>query len=115
MLPHNTLVAVADGHAAILFRNSARHGIELTEVERVVPPRGADHSVAAFAEQLAGHLNALVLRRAYPHVAIIADPATLSVMREHYHEVLRACLVREVSRTLTASSALEIAKALRVG
>ena len=37
MLKHNALVVVADGHWAMLFRNSARYGIELTEAGRITP------------------------------------------------------------------------------
>ena len=71
MLSHNALVIVADGHQAILLRNTAKHGIELAEVERFGPrelqdesqgrqpeettPRDEDE--ATFAKQLTERLN----------------------------------------------------------
>ncbi|MCG6111246.1 MAG: host attachment family protein [Paracoccus sp.] len=116
MLPHNTVVVVADGHSATLFRNTAKHGIELSQTETVTPdsltagpvahldeisPR--DEEEAGFAVQLAKHLNALVLKNKVDDIAIIADPSTLGVMRKHYHKELQLRLRKEVAKTLTNS------------
>ncbi|AXC49302.1 host attachment protein [Paracoccus suum] len=126
MLAHNALVVVADGHQAILFRNTAKNSIELNEVERVSPSNLQDESQgkqpqettpkdedeATFAKQLTERLNRMVLQNKVDELAIIADPSTLGMMRKHYHKELQGKLAKEVAKTLTSSTGLEIAKAL---
>lgn len=126
MLSHNALVVVADGHQAVLFRNTAKQGIELEEKERLSPKHLQDESQgrqppettpkdedeATFAKQLAEKLNQMVLQNKVDELAIIADPSTLGVMRKHYHKMLEQKLVKEVAKTLTTASVEEIAKAL---
>ncbi len=116
MLPHNTVVVVADGHSAILFRNEARSGLDLTEMRKLDKhalvddgaelderSRANEDDEASFAVQLTRHLNAMVLRNKLDDIAIIADPSTLGVMRKHYHKELQLRLRKEVAKTLTNS------------
>ncbi|MFN3526107.1 MAG: host attachment protein [Paracoccus sp. (in: a-proteobacteria)] len=126
MLPQNALIVVADGHSATLYRNEARHGIELTDPRRVTPeslsdpattpeldeisPR--DEEEAAFAVQLTRHLNALVLKNKVDDVVIVADPSTLGVMRKHYHKELQFRLRKELPKTLTNVDIRAIQEAL---
>ncbi|WP_410218572.1 host attachment protein [Paracoccus sp. (in: a-proteobacteria)] len=126
MLPHNAVVVVADGHSATIFRNAAKHGLELTQVETVTPaslsdpakmpqldeisPR--DEEEADFALRLTRHLNEMVLKNKLEDIAIIADPSTLGVMRKHYHKELQLRLRRELSKTLTNSDIPTIQNAL---
>lgn len=126
MLKHNALVVVADGHEAVLFRNTAKQGIELTEVERLnaknLDDEGAgdspqerspkDEDEATFARQLAERLNRIVLRHKADEVAIVADPTTLGTMRKHYHKELESIIVKELSKNLMNASGEDIAKAL---
>ena len=126
MLSHDALVVVADGKKAVLFRNAAKRGIELEEIERVGPTNLEDESQgrqpdettprdedeATFAKQLTERLNLMVLQNKVQELAIIADPNTLGVMRKHYHKTLEQKVVKEVAKTLTAASADEIARAL---
>ena len=126
MLSHNALVVVADGHQAVLFRNTAKQGVELTEQDRLGPKNLQDESQgkqppetspkdedeATFAKQLAETLNQMVLKNEVDELAIIADPSTLGAMRRHYHKMLEQKLVKEVAKTLTAASGADIAKAL---
>lgn len=126
MLPQNALVVVADGHSATLFRNDARHGIELTDPRRVTPDSLADPATtpefdeisprdeeeAAFAVHLTQHLNALVLKNKVEDIAIIADPSTLGVMRKHYHKELQFRLRKELAKTMTNSDIRAIQDAL---
>lgn len=126
MLSHNALVVVADGHQAVLFRNTAKQGVELTEQDRLGPKNLQDESQgkqpqetspkdedeATFAKQLAETLNQMVLQNEVDELAIIADPSTLGAMRRHYHKMLEQKLVKEVAKTLTAASGADIAKAL---
>lgn len=126
MLDHNALVVVADGHQAVLMRNTARQGIELREESRLTPKNLQDESQgkqpeettprdedeATFAKQLAERLNQMVLQNKIDQLAIIADPSTLGAMRKHYHKMLEQKLVKELAKTLTNASGEEIAKAL---
>lgn len=126
MLSHNALVVVADGHQAVLFRNTAKSGIELQEKERLTPKHlqnesqgkqpqettPKDEDEATFAKQLAEKLNQMVLQHKVEELAIVADPSTLGVLRKHYHKELEHRLKKEVAKTLTTATAEEIAKAL---
>ena len=124
MLPHNALVVVADGHSATLFRNTARHGIELTETERVTaeslnPPKAGDAAPevipgedADFAARLADHLNAMVLKHKVDDVVVIADPSTLGVLRKRYHKELQFRLRREIAKNLTNAGLRTVEDAL---
>ncbi|MFD1797579.1 host attachment protein [Paracoccus aurantiacus] len=126
MLEHNALVVVADGHHAILYRNSAKQGIELTEVQQLNPKNLADEAEghapqerspkdedeATFAKQLAERLNGIVLRHKADQLAIIADPTTLGTLRKHYHKELEGKLKKELAKDLTKASPEDIAKAL---
>ncbi len=125
MLPHNALVVVADGHSATLFRNTAHHGIGLTEAERVTleslnqpKPGDAIPNVVPgddpdmFAHQLADHLNAMVLKNKVDDIAVIADPSTLGVLRKRYHKELQFRLRKEIPKNLTNSDLRGIEDAL---
>lgn len=124
MLAHNAVVVVADGHTATLFRNTAKTGLGLTELEKVTQnslsndgaqfdegsPR--DEEEATFAAKLSHHLNAMVLKNKFEDIAIIADPSTLGVMRKHYHKELQLRLRKEVAKTMTNSDIATIQNAL---
>lgn len=126
MLPHNALVVVADGHSATLFRNSARHGIELTEAERITPeslnqpkPGVGDPDIGLdaedaepFAARLADHLNAMALKHKFDDIAVIADPSTLGILRKRYHKELQFRLRKEVVKNLSNSDLRAIEDAL---
>jgi len=126
MLPHNALVVVADGHSATLFRNTARHGIELREVDRVKPRNLSDESPgqqpsqttprdedeATFARQLAERLNHMAVTNQVEDLVIFADPDTLGEMRKHYHKMLVMALRKEVPKTMTSATEAQIAAAL---
>lgn len=126
MLAQKALVVVADGHRAILYRNTAKYGIELEEQEQITPQNLEDESQgrqpsetapkaedeATFAKQLTETLNRMVLQHKVEELAVIADPNTLGVMRKHYHKELENRLKKELAKTLTAATAQEVAKAL---
>ena len=115
MLSHNALVVVADGHQAILYRNRASSGIELSEEARLSPKHlqnesqgkqpeettPKDEDEATFAKQVAKHLNHMAITNQIEELAVIADPDTLGVMRKHYHKMLEQKLVKEIPKTLT--------------
>lgn len=126
MLAYNALVVVADGHQAVLYRNTAKSGIELEEKERITPKNLQDESQgkqpeettpkdedeATFAKQLVERLNKMVLQHKVEELAVIADPSTLGTMRKTYHKELQSRLKKELPKTLTSASAAEVAKAL---
>lgn len=127
MLPHNAMVVVADGHSATIFRNSAKHGIELSQTEHLTPKSlsnpattaikdeasdSEDQDEASFAIQLTHHLNTMILQHKLDDVAIVADPSTLGIMRKHYHKELQLRLRKEVDKTMTNSSVRDIEAAL---
>ncbi|WP_158529979.1 baeRF12 domain-containing protein [Paracoccus sediminilitoris] len=128
MLPHNTMVVVADGHSATIYRNTAKNGIELSQTDQVTPasltkpsqmaiPDEAapndENDEAAFAVDLTHHLNTLMLQQGMDDVAIIADPSTLGVMRKHYHKELQLRLRKEIAKTMTNSDIPSIQTALQ--
>lgn len=125
MLPHNALVVVADGHSARLFRNTAKHGLELAETEQLTlaslnKPKAGDaipdvvpgDDPDLFAAQLADHLNAMVLKHKVDDIAVIADPSTLGVLRKRYHKELQFRLRKEVTKNLSNSDLRAIEDAL---
>lgn len=127
MLPHNTMVVVADGHSATIFRNTAKYGIELSKTEHLTPsslskpahmaiPDEAsasdDQDEASFAIDLTHRLNSMMLQHNLDDVAIIADPSTLGVMRKHYHKELQLRLRKEVAKTMTNSDIRTVQTAL---
>lgn len=125
MLPHNALIVVADGRSATLFRNTAKHGLELTETERVTleslnQPKAGDSipdvipgdDPDMFAHQLADHLNAMVLKHKIDDIAVIADLSTLGALRKRYHKELQFRLRKEVAKNLTNSDLRSVEDAL---
>ncbi|WP_295042594.1 host attachment protein [uncultured Paracoccus sp.] len=123
MLPHNALVVVADGHSATLFRNTAKHGLGLTQTERVTlaslnkPDAASADGVPGddpdlFAMQLADHLNGMILRNKVDDIAVIADPSTLGTLRKRYHKELQFRLRKEVTKNLSNSDLRAIEDAL---
>lgn len=113
LLPHNTLVAVADGAHLHLFRN---HG---TEERLELQPDGAftAHTLHtdgehAFVAAMAEKLNRLVLDHKAEHVVVIADKQSLGEMRRHYHKMLEAALLGEIGKDLTHATPHAIEAAL---
>lgn len=124
MLPHDALVVVADGQSALLFRNTARHGVYLAEVGRITSAScdrpGNDNGqgrIAAddpdgFARQLADHLNAMACGNGFDDIAILAAPAFLGILRRHYHKELQFRLRREIDRNLVNADVRDISAIL---
>ncbi|MFI0394739.1 host attachment family protein [Paracoccus jiaweipingae] len=127
MLSHNALVVVADGHHALLFRNAAKQGLELRQDGKLTPQNLQDQSSGnrpeetsprdedelTFAKQISAHLNQLVLQHKADQVVVIADPSTLGQMRKDYHKMLEQALVKEIAKTLTNASIVDIEAAIQ--
>ncbi|HEY4985439.1 MAG TPA: host attachment family protein [Bradyrhizobium sp.] len=128
MIPHNTLVVVADGGGAMLLRNNGNGGhIELREESRLAPdelwaggPSGSrpeeqtrrQTDEASFAKQLTQTLNKMKLDGEFNKLVLVADPQTLGQMRPILHKAVEAALISSLAKDLTNHSFDEIAKAI---
>lgn len=128
LMPAETLVVVADGGGARLFRNRgderapALHQVELKELMNLdddgpagsMPGESTAQQIdeATFAKQLALALNDGALKQQYAHLVLIADPTTLGRLRPLLHKEVQARLVEEIAKTLTNAPLEEIERAL---
>ncbi|WP_395645147.1 host attachment protein [Terricaulis sp.] len=131
LMPHGTVVAVLDGKALELFRNSGNEAEP--ELVAVSAPKLVEHNKSGGARHAsssanhAGHqseedahavavvdwLNQQVAGHAIQHLVVIAPPKTLGEMRRRYSRPLEAALLREVHKEMTKRSGREILAALR--
>lgn len=130
MLPHNALVVVADGHGAILLRNTGPGdgNVVLREERRLSPKNLRDEGPsgsrpeeqtpqqtdeATFAKQLAQALYKMKADGEFETMVLVADPQTLGQMRDAMHKTLAAAILRSLPKDLTNHSTEEIAQALK--
>lgn len=132
LIPHATLVAVADGKTLELFRNDG----DETSLKLSALPAPAldahskdsgrrhrkstanpDHHLLdedAFAAAAVSFLNHEAIEGRIENLVVIAAPRTLGEMRRHYHTVLKAKLVGELAKELTGKPAATIAHELKL-
>lgn len=127
-VPAGTLVVVADGTKARLFRNvgdgqsiSLRQhdtmdagSIPLQGPSGVAPPQQTpqQNDEATFAKHIAHRLNDGALTQDYAHLVLMADPQTLGQIRPQLHKETVDRLIGEVDKTLTNSPVEDIERAL---
>ena len=127
-IPAGTLVVVADGRGARVFRNVgddkslSLHQDDLLELMNMnddgpagsLPAESSGMQIdeATFAKQLAQGLNEGALKHRYEHLVLVADPHTLGRMRPLLHKETSQRLVAEVAKTLTNSPLEDIERAL---
>lgn len=127
-IPNNALILVADGGKAMLFRNTAPSGgdVTLSEEGHIIPDAGAqgpsgsrpagqtpgDTDEATFAKQVAQALNTLKQRNVFDALVLVADPQTLGQIRGALHKTVENAVVKSLSKDLTNHSVADIAKAL---
>lgn len=141
-LPHNTLIAIADGAKLLLLRNggdTAHPALEVVSHETQAHPAthdqgtdrpGKGHSSAGpgrsaiegtdwhqmdedrFAAHAADLLNRLATDGWAEHIVVAAPPKTLGEMRKHYGKAIETRLLGEVNKDLTGFSVDQIAKHL---
>ena len=130
ILPNETTVAVVDGENLRLFRNKG-HEPHIELVALPDPDIAADNQGSGrrhrnttanpdagrlaednFAAAVAGYLNRQVLAGSIADLFVIADPRTLGEMRLHFHDSLKAKLVGDLAKDLTARSVTDIAETL---
>lgn len=128
-LPQNSLVVVATGAQAKLFRNRSEDGgVTLEETGSLTPqnllddgpsgvrppessPRETDE--ATFSKQLAQRLYKLAHAGEFDYLALIADPDTLGEIRQILHQEVSDKLVLELNKALINSPVEEIENSLR--
>ena len=127
-IPAGTLVVVADGEGARVFRNvgddkaitlQQQDLLELMNMNDDGPAgsmpaesTGRQIDEATFAKQLALRLNAGALKDEFAHLVLIADPQTLGQMRPLLHKETLQRMVGEIAKTLTNSPLEDIERAL---
>ena len=128
-IPQNTLVVVADGHGATLFRtHGLKDALTLTEERRLTPqslasegpsgsrpeeqsPRQTDE--ATFAKQLATELFSLRQANKFEHMVLAADPQTLGQLRGALHKTVEAAIALTLDKELTNHATGDIAEIIR--
>jgi protein required for attachment to host cells len=142
LLPHNTLVLVADGRKMLFLRNHGRdEHIDLRleshreqdnaanrEQATDAPGRGSGgvgnrssamgetdfHQIEEdrFAAEAADLLRVKALSGDFQALVVIAPPRTLGELRKHYHKEVASRIVDEFHKDLTGCSIEEIEAAL---
>lgn len=126
-IPAGTLVVVADGEGARVFRNVGNGNdltlkqfdlLELMNMNDDGPSTSPTEATAqqideaTFAKQLALRLNDGALKGQYAHLVLIADPQTLGQMRPLLHKETQQRMLGEIAKTLTNSPLEDIERAL---
>ncbi len=129
-LPHDTMVAVADGEKLHLFRSEGNE-----EHPRLTPAghphvEGSNHAAGArhrssaanpdekqdgedvFAAATAKMLNEQAMSNAFAHAVVIASPRMLGELRKHYHKSFQAKILKEIAKDMTGQHKDQIATAI---
>lgn len=130
IVPHDLVVAVADGSRLRLFRNrGAEPHVDLVELK--VPHLSAANSGSGgrhrstganpdrgrlaedgFAAAVADYLRSEVLAGRVERLFVIADARSLGEIRRHLHKETAERLAGDLARNLTAATPAEIGAAL---
>ncbi len=124
-IPHNALIAVADGSKAILFRNEGTGGeLSLREERRLSPQNLLDEGPsgsrpeeqtlrqtdeATFAKQLAETIYKMKHAGEFEKLVLVADPQTLGQLRDVMHKTVQDSIVLSLAKELTNHPTHEIA------
>ncbi len=125
MIPSGTMVVVADGRHARVFRNYGdTRALKLQQDQALdaeiaqgngpsgSQPKDNDVGEAAFAKVLAERINQAALRHRFDHVVLVADPATLGEMRPQLHQETRQRMLAEIAKDWTNVPLEQVEKAL---
>ena len=130
LLPTGTMIAVIDGNAFELYRNTGTEGEpELTpeegpKLDASNHSAGSHHSSSgnpggnqadedAHAIAAVEWLNQQVLGHKLDDLVIFAAPRTLGEVRKHYHKLTEQALVGEVNKSMTGRQPNELLAALQ--
>lgn len=128
-LPAGTLVVVADGTKARMFRNVGdENELTLRQEDTLsaddIPLQGPSGSAPTqqtpqqndertFAKHLSQMLNDGALKHQYAQLVLVADPHTLGEMRPQLHKETQQRLIGEIAKTLTNAPVDDIQRALQ--
>lgn len=128
-IPEKSLVVVADGHRAVLFRVEGKgDALSLREERALTPQNLADESAsgvspveqspreqdeATFAKQVMQALYRMKHAGQYDGLVLFADPQTLGQMRQSMHKIVEDSLIDSAAKSLTNQSGDDIAEAVR--
>lgn len=123
-LPQNTLVLVATGEEAKLYR---MNGESLKADGHWTPQNLADEGPsgkspaeqsdkesmeATFSKQVAERLYALAHKGAYNKLVLVADPDSLGEIRPLLHKEVKSKMVLELDKTLINSSTADVERSI---
>jgi protein required for attachment to host cells len=132
LIPHGTIIAIADGKTFELFRND---GDETSlKLSALAPPdldahskdsgkrhrkstANPDHHLLqehAFSAAAVSWLNHEAIDGRIEKLVVIAAPRALGEMRRHYHPQLKAKLVGELAKELIGRPAANIEHELKL-
>ena len=127
-IPPNTLVVVADGGKAILFRSTGTgQQVTLQELRRLTPkdmvndgPSGSrpedqtpnQTDEATFVKQLVHSLTAMHHNGEFKTSIVAMDPQSLGQFRDAMGKSLEGTIIRTLSKDLTNNSVAEITKSV---
>jgi protein required for attachment to host cells len=122
LIPHGTLIAVADGAKFELFRNEGEEtslklaALPTPDLDAHSKESGTRHRKStanpdhhllqedAFAAAAASWLNHQAIANRIEHLIVVAAPRTLGEMRRHYHVTLKSKLIGELAKELTKAT-----------
>ena len=129
-IPRESLIVVADGRRARVFRNRGTPLQPVLEEETSVVPNLLEFAgapgiqppewdarelrEATFAKQLAQMLYQRAHARDYEHAVLMVDPGPLGELRACLHKQVRERILLEVATDLSKASATDIQAALTV-
>ena len=143
LLPHNSVVLVADGRKMLFLRNEGDNDYPNLVVEnaqeqdnpatrdqatdsagRASSPQGGVQSSVEptdfhqieedrFAADAADFLKTGALKNKYDSLIVVAPPKTLGELRKHYHKEVTSRLKGELDKDLTGHPIKDIEKALQ--
>ena len=124
-IPKNTLIVVADGEHAILFRNTSDSGIKIENIGHISHKHGEtaartphetapnEQDDASFARHIANDLYSRAHKGEFEKLVLIADPQTLGQIRPNLHSEVSKRVVLELHKTLVKSTVQDIEKHLK--
>lgn len=126
-VPKNTLIVIADGEIAKLFRNTAENGIKIQSVgdmnfnylddkgPSTLPPETSEKETgeATSAKHIATDLYNRAHKGEFNHLILVADPQTLGQIRPNLHDEVLDKIITEIPKTLTNSTIEDIEKILK--
>lgn len=126
--PDNSLVVVADGVQATLFRLHYDNDSLSLKTDSALQPESLEddgpsgvrppettpggNDEATFAKQLAQHLNSRAESNDFQSLVLIADPQTLGQIRPILSQAASSKVTNELAKTLTTSPVDEIVRSL---